>query len=178
MCTYLPYLRVVNETLNYTTLSDIQLASLFCQIRPNVADWEVILRLCLAVVVGSVVGFEREYTAHAAGLRTHILVALGAALFTLAGVVVEGADPTRVAGLAVGLGAYVETVSNAPLASCIARDCHSHYDFQKLTQCVACCSRSLQEHNVSTALHCTASVNNLAYDCGRLHDRRLTATVM
>jgi putative Mg2+ transporter-C (MgtC) family protein len=59
----------------------------------------VILRLCLAVVVGSVVGFEREYTAHAAGLRTHMLVALGAALFTLAGVVVEGADPTRVAGL-------------------------------------------------------------------------------
>ncbi len=38
------------------------------------------LRLLLALVLGSVVGFERERLSRAAGLRTHALVSLGAAL--------------------------------------------------------------------------------------------------
>jgi putative Mg2+ transporter-C (MgtC) family protein len=39
------------------------------------------LRLLLATVLGGVVGIEREVAGHPAGLRTHISVALGAALF-------------------------------------------------------------------------------------------------
>lgn len=44
---------------------------------------EAILRLLLAVILGSVVGIERELGRQSAGLRTHILVCLGAAAFTL-----------------------------------------------------------------------------------------------
>ncbi|HET8897464.1 MAG TPA: MgtC/SapB family protein [Rhodanobacteraceae bacterium] len=44
-------------------------------------DWkEIVLRLLLACVLGGVIGFDRERRARAAGLRTHMLVALGAAL--------------------------------------------------------------------------------------------------
>ncbi len=43
----------------------------------------VALRLLLAVLLGAAIGFERERRESAAGLRTHMLVALGAALFVL-----------------------------------------------------------------------------------------------
>jgi putative Mg2+ transporter-C (MgtC) family protein len=42
------------------------------------------VRLGAAVVLGGVIGLERERNRRAAGLRTHMLVALGAAVFTLA----------------------------------------------------------------------------------------------
>ncbi|MFC0668986.1 MgtC/SapB family protein [Azotobacter chroococcum] len=41
------------------------------------------LRLLLAAVLGGLLGFEREHHGHAAGVRTHMLVTLGAALFVL-----------------------------------------------------------------------------------------------
>lgn len=44
-------------------------------------DWkEVILRLVLACLLGGMIGWDRQRRARAAGLRTHMLVALGAAL--------------------------------------------------------------------------------------------------
>ena len=43
-------------------------------------------RLALATVLGAVIGFEREWRNHPAGLRTHILVALAAASFTIIGI--------------------------------------------------------------------------------------------
>lgn len=46
--------------------------------------WQVIcLRLVLATLLGGILGFEREMTAHSAGLRTHMLVSLAAAVFAL-----------------------------------------------------------------------------------------------
>ena len=42
-----------------------------------------VLAIVLAVVLGAVVGLERELSGKAAGLRTNILICLGAALFTL-----------------------------------------------------------------------------------------------
>jgi len=67
----------------------------------------VAIRLTIAVVLGGLVGFERETRGTAAGLRTHMLVALGAALFVLvpleAGVQV--ADMSRVLqGITSGIG--------------------------------------------------------------------------
>ena len=44
----------------------------------------VAVRLLAATVLGGLIGLEREQTGKAAGLRTHMLVALGSALFTLA----------------------------------------------------------------------------------------------
>jgi len=71
----------------------------------------LVVRLLLAVVLGALVGFEREAAARGAGLRTHALVALGAALFTIAGAYGfadlshANADPARVAGqVAAGVG--------------------------------------------------------------------------
>jgi putative Mg2+ transporter-C (MgtC) family protein len=76
---------------------------------------ELILRVVLAAVLGGVVGLERELRDQPAGFRTHMLVSLGAALFTMAGAYVVGfatddairvqLDPTRVAAQVVaGIG--------------------------------------------------------------------------
>lgn len=61
---------------------------------------EAIQRLVMALLLGSIVGLEREYTQQYAGLRTHILVCLGAAIFTIvsisdmtAGMTFTNADP-------------------------------------------------------------------------------------
>lgn len=43
----------------------------------------VALRLVLAALLGGILGFEREHKGKAAGVRTHMLVAMGAALFVL-----------------------------------------------------------------------------------------------
>ena len=67
----------------------------------------VTLRLMLAAILGGVLGFEREQKGKAAGLRTHMLVALGAALFVLVPqqTGVSNADMTRVLqGLVAGVG--------------------------------------------------------------------------
>ena len=65
-------------------------------------DAELLLRIALAFVLGGVIGYERETIQRPAGLRTHMLVAAGAAAFTVAsvyGFVGEGTvrDPARVA---------------------------------------------------------------------------------
>ena len=47
-------------------------------------DWDdVLLRLALAAALGGAIGFERELREREAGLRTHLLVAVGSALFTI-----------------------------------------------------------------------------------------------
>ena len=71
----------------------------------------VILRLVIAAVCGALVGFEREVHGRAAGLRTHMMVSLGAALTTLIGVFnvevlgITWADPMRVGAQVIsGIG--------------------------------------------------------------------------
>jgi putative Mg2+ transporter-C (MgtC) family protein len=47
-------------------------------------DWlDIVFRLGLAAVLGGAIGLERELREREAGLRTHLLVSVGAALFTL-----------------------------------------------------------------------------------------------
>ena len=46
-------------------------------------DFEVVVRLIVAAILGGLVGLERERLNRAAGLRTHVLVSVGSALFTL-----------------------------------------------------------------------------------------------
>ena len=68
---------------------------------------EMILRLLLAAVLGAVIGFQRERAGKRAGLRTHVLISVGAALFTLVSIHGFGpeADPSRVAAaIVVGIG--------------------------------------------------------------------------
>ena len=46
-------------------------------------EWNLILRIFIAGMLGGLIGFEREVRAKEAGLRTHFLVALGSALFMI-----------------------------------------------------------------------------------------------
>ncbi|HUT16993.1 MAG TPA: MgtC/SapB family protein [Acidobacteriota bacterium] len=65
---------------------------------------ETFLSLLLAVALGAVVGVEREMTHKPAGLRTHMLVSLGACLFTIVSVGFS-VDPARIAaGIVAGIG--------------------------------------------------------------------------
>ena len=69
---------------------------------------EMTLRFLLAVALGAGIGYQRERAGKAAGLRTHILVSSGAALFTLVSIYGFGGavvDISRVAaGVVVGIG--------------------------------------------------------------------------
>ena len=46
-------------------------------------DWTFIMRIFVAGLLGGVIGFEREFRAKEAGVRTHFIVALGSALFMI-----------------------------------------------------------------------------------------------
>ncbi|QLE42479.1 MgtC/SapB family protein [Nostoc sp. C052] len=47
-------------------------------------DWlNISFRLCVALLIGGIIGLERQIRRKPAGLRTHILVSLGSAMFTL-----------------------------------------------------------------------------------------------
>jgi len=77
-----------------------------------VSEWEILVRLTVAVLLGLAVGAERSRVGKRAGMRTYALVSLGAALFiVIAGVVSEQYqdrfvfDPLRVASqVVVGIG--------------------------------------------------------------------------
>lgn len=67
----------------------------------------ITLRLALAALLGGLLGYEREQKGKAAGVRTHMLVAMGSALFVLIPqqAAVPVADLTRVLqGLVAGVG--------------------------------------------------------------------------
>jgi len=68
---------------------------------------EILIKLLAAVVFGGIVGWQREVRERPAGLRTHVLVCVGACVYTLASVGFGGlgADPGRVAAqVATGMG--------------------------------------------------------------------------
>jgi len=83
---------------------------------PSLGWDDNLARLSLAAVLGGAIGFERELRDREAGLRTHLLVCLGAALFTIvsaygfrgfltSGDQVVRADPTRIAAqIVTGIG--------------------------------------------------------------------------
>jgi putative Mg2+ transporter-C (MgtC) family protein len=75
---------------------------------PDVSDLtRIVIRLAMAVLLGGILGYERETRGMAAGLRTHMLVALGAAMFVMvpAQAGMEVADMSRVLqGVIAGIG--------------------------------------------------------------------------
>jgi putative Mg2+ transporter-C (MgtC) family protein len=83
---------------------------------PELGWAEILLRVVLAGVLGGAIGLERELREREAGLRTHLLVAVGAALFTMVSAYAwtdwrfsnqEGLvfDPTRIAAqIVTGIG--------------------------------------------------------------------------
>jgi putative Mg2+ transporter-C (MgtC) family protein len=83
---------------------------------PTLSDLDVFGRLVLAAALGGAIGVEREIRDREAGIRTHLLVALGSGLFTIisaygfhafltSGDAVVRADPTRIAAqIVTGIG--------------------------------------------------------------------------
>jgi len=69
-------------------------------------ELEMTIKLLLAVLLGAMIGYEREMKRRPAGLRTHMLVSLGSALFTILSLnAFPGSDPARVASnILVGIG--------------------------------------------------------------------------
>jgi len=68
---------------------------------------EMVVRVLLAAALGAIIGYQRERSHKPAGLRTHILISTGAALFTIGSIYGFGfgADPARVAaGIVAGIG--------------------------------------------------------------------------
>jgi putative Mg2+ transporter-C (MgtC) family protein len=81
------------------------------QVFPNASDTQalvrVTVRLATALVLGGLIGFERQAERKTAGFRTHMMVSLGAALFTVTSLEVsnDAAALTRVIqGVAAGIG--------------------------------------------------------------------------
>jgi putative Mg2+ transporter-C (MgtC) family protein len=79
----------------------------------QIADADILLRIILAIVLGSVIGLERELTNKSAGLRTQIMVCLGACIFTILSIygfstavtLYPLGDPSRVAAqIITGIG--------------------------------------------------------------------------
>lgn len=75
---------------------------------PDAATLAVIAaRVLTAALLGGLIGWERERKGRTAGLKTHILVAIGSALFVLAPLLadIDGGDVTRVMqGIVQGIG--------------------------------------------------------------------------
>ena len=70
------------------------------------AQLELALRLVLAAALGAIIGWQREKAHKPAGLRTHMLIAIGSALFTMVSINgFIGGNPSQVAaGVVTGIG--------------------------------------------------------------------------
>lgn len=69
-------------------------------------DIEIILRLILAIVIGGVIGAEREYQNKSAGFRTMMLISMGSAFFTIISMQIDNTNsPDRIASnIVTGIG--------------------------------------------------------------------------
>jgi putative Mg2+ transporter-C (MgtC) family protein len=77
----------------------------------EITDFDVVLRLIMATMMGGAVGLDRELRGKPAGLRTHALVSLGSALVTVAAIrfvspehVDHGAITRAIQGIIAGVG--------------------------------------------------------------------------
>jgi putative Mg2+ transporter-C (MgtC) family protein len=89
----------------------------------SITEIDIVIRLCLAFLGGGIIGFERSFRRQVAGLRTHILIALGAASLMLLSIWIpqtfsDRGDPGRIAAQVVsgigflGAGAIIRLGSN------------------------------------------------------------------
>src|ERR1700760_2277775 len=71
---------------------------------PSIPD--IVVRMILAIVIGGILGAEREYRSKSAGFRTMTLICLGAALFTIFSRIIGGeGNPDRIASnIVTGIG--------------------------------------------------------------------------
>ncbi|MDR1107421.1 MAG: MgtC/SapB family protein [Spirochaetaceae bacterium] len=88
-------------------------------------EWDMVIRLCLGFLAGAIIGFERTCRHQIAGLKTHILIAVGATLLMILSIwlpqsfnSLKNGDPGRIAAQVVsgigflGAGAIVRLGNN------------------------------------------------------------------
>ncbi len=79
----------------------------------EITTLSIVMRMCLAVILGSVIGLERSAKNRPAGFRTHILVCLGASIASMTGLFIVLkmnmlSDVSRISGQVIsGLGFIV-----------------------------------------------------------------------
>ncbi|MDR2403246.1 MAG: MgtC/SapB family protein [Spirochaetaceae bacterium] len=91
----------------------------------SLTEWDMIIRLCLSFAAGGIIGIERSSRRQVAGLRTHILIAMGATLLMLLSIWLplqhpgmKNGDPGRIAAQVVsgigflGAGAIIRLGNN------------------------------------------------------------------
>jgi len=88
----------------------------------TITELDIVIRLCLGFLAGGIIGFERSSRRQVAGLRTHILIALGATCLMLLSIwlpgQLNGGDPSRIAAQVVsgmgflGAGAIIRLGNN------------------------------------------------------------------
>jgi putative Mg2+ transporter-C (MgtC) family protein len=92
---------------------------------PLLTEWDMLIRLGLSFAAGAIIGFERSSRRQVAGMRTHILIATGAALLMLLSIwlpqefsAMKNGDPGRIAAQVVsgigflGAGAMIRLGNN------------------------------------------------------------------
>ena len=68
-------------------------------------NWSNIISLLTAVILGSIIGLERELRGKPAGLRTNTLICLGSCIFTIISTSLPGSEPGRIAAqIVTGIG--------------------------------------------------------------------------
>src|SRR3970040_2433960 len=69
-------------------------------------DLQTLFQLLLAIALGALIGFERELKRRPAGLRTHMLVSLGATIFTVVSLAFDIEPARGAAGIVGGSGVF------------------------------------------------------------------------
>jgi len=70
-----------------------------------IAETDILIRIISAALLGGLVGIEREISKEPAGIRTHMLVSVGSAAFTIMSITFSPTDTVRIAaGIVTGIG--------------------------------------------------------------------------
>jgi putative Mg2+ transporter-C (MgtC) family protein len=88
------------------------------------SEWELVLRMVIATLLAGAIGWDREAAEKSAGIRTHMLVGAGAALFVAASILILG-DVGAAEGDAVRIPAAIVAGVGFLGAGAIIRSGHS-----------------------------------------------------
>lgn len=78
----------------------------------SMSEWDAIIRMSAALLLGGMIGWEREANARAARLRTHMLISLAAALFTVIAMELTHIEGDPQAAMAYDPGRLIEAVTS------------------------------------------------------------------
>ncbi len=96
----------VEFTMNLPDVNQF-LIDIGLQLPSFIVACSLILKLVVATALGAMIGWERQNQAKAAGLRTHMIIALGAAIFTIVVAIDPRSGPVDIAQVVKGIAAGV-----------------------------------------------------------------------